>query len=123
IEAKEASEKVVPFDDGIRRVPVVVESPARLGAMVLCQQIARIGNIAGPLDYALLAKLHQEDLDILNLYADLAGGAIDAKQLADELTKKGLHTAPESTMRGRHPGPGSNLADNGSQTAETGPEL
>lgn len=122
IEAKERAEKVVPFNDGVRIIPTVVESPARLGAMVLCQQIAKLGVFAGPLDYDLLAKLHQDDLDILNLYADLVGGAIDSKELGKRLTEHGLATAPELTTRGRHSGPGGELANDGSQAAQEGPD-
>jgi phage FluMu protein gp41 len=106
IEAKEQAEKVVPFEQGGRVVPVVVESPARLGALMLCQQVASVGHLAGPLDYGLLATLHQDDLDILNLYADLAAGAISAKEMGDKLTEMGLQAAPEVTGRGRDLGPG-----------------
>lgn len=121
IEAKEQAEKVVAFNDGTRIVPAVVESPAKLGALMLCQQIVCIGPLAGPLDYDMFSKLHQEDLDILNLYADLADGAVSARELSESLTKLGLHASPEVTQRGRHPGPGSESENDGGQAAEEGP--
>lgn len=120
IEAKEQAEKVVPFNDGARVIPAVVESPAKLGALMLCKQVASIGPLAGPLDYDLFSKLHQEDLDILNIYADLAAGAISSRELADRLTELGLHASPEVTQRGRHDSPGGESQDDGGQAAEEG---
>lgn len=115
IEAKEAAEKVVPFELGGRLVPVVVESPARLGALILCRQVASIGHLAGPLDYSLFADLHQEDLDILNLYADLAAGALTSKQVADKLTEIGLKASPEVTLRGRDERPCGDAGSDGAK--------
>lgn len=105
IEAKERAEKVVPFDMHGKVVPVVVESPAKLGGLILCQQVVSIGHLAGPLDYDLFADLHEEDLEILHLYADLAGGALTSKQVAEKLAELAAHTAPEVTARGRDDSP------------------
>jgi phage FluMu protein gp41 len=115
IEAKESAEKVVPFEVGGRMVPVVVESPAKLGALILCQQVASIGHLAGPLDYGLFATLHQDDLDILNLYADLAAGAITSKQVSDKMAELAAQASPEVTQRGRDVGP---CGDTGSSGAK-----
>lgn len=101
MEAKEASEKVVITNVNGRMTPVCVESPARLGALMLCEQIKKIGMIAGPLDYSLFAKLHEEDLAILSLYADLADGAISATELSDKLTALAHSASPEVTQKGR----------------------
>jgi phage FluMu protein gp41 len=120
ITAKEQAEKVVPFEVGGRSVPVVVESPARLGALMLCQQVAKIGPITGPLDYDLFAGLHQDDLDILNLYADLAAGALTAKALSERLTELGLHASPEVTHRGRHDSPGGEPGTDGGKSDQEG---
>jgi phage FluMu protein gp41 len=109
IEAKEAAEKVVPFEMGGRMVPVVVESPAKLGALILCQQVAMIGPLVGPLDYELFATLHQDDLDIINLYADLAAGALTSKEVSDKLTELAAQASPEVTQRGRDLGPGGDV--------------
>ncbi|HET19830.1 MAG TPA: hypothetical protein ENO16_04405 [Chromatiales bacterium] len=120
MEAKEQAEKVVPFEHNGRSVPVVVESPAKLGALMLCQQVASIGPIAGPLEYGLFATLHQDDLDILNLYADLAAGALDAKALSEQLSELGLHASPEVTHRGRDDSPGGEPGDGGGAAAAKG---
>lgn len=120
IAAKEQAEKVVPFEVGGRTVPVVVESPARLGALMLCQQVAKIGPIAGPLDYELFARLHQEDLDIINLYADLAAGALTAKELSDKLTELGWQASPEVTQRGRDDSPGGEPGTDGGELDQKG---
>lgn len=107
--AKETAEKVVAFQVNGRTVPVVVESPARFGALLLCEQIKSIGKITGPLDVDYLSMLHHEDLDILNAHADLLAGAVTAQELADKLTEKGLTASPEVTQKGR--------SDNGSDRA------
>jgi phage FluMu protein gp41 len=113
ITAKEQSEKVVAMEVDGRRVPVVVESPAKLGALILCQQIAHIGPIAGPLDYELFATLHQDDLDILNLYADLAAGALTTKEVSDKMLDLAQKASPEVTQRGRDVSPGADTGDSG----------
>jgi phage FluMu protein gp41 len=115
IEAKEAAEKVVPFEMGGRMVPVVVESPAKLGALILCQQVAMIGPLAGPLDYELFATLHQEDLDIINLYADLAAGALTSKEVSDKLAELAAQASPEVTQRGRDLGSGGDVGGRGAE--------
>lgn len=122
IEAKEGAEKVVPFEMGGRMVPVVVESPAKLGALILCQQVASIGHLAGPLDYSLLADLHEEDLSILNLYADLAGGALTSKDVADKLAERAAQASPEVTQRGRDVGPCGDTGDRGAGSGAQGCE-
>lgn len=101
MEAKEASEKVMIANVNGRPTPVCVESPARLGALMLCQQIKRIGTIAGPLDLLLFEKLHEEDLTIINLYADLAAGAMTKDELSDRLAAMAERASPEVTQRGR----------------------
>jgi phage FluMu protein gp41 len=101
MEAKEASEKVVITNINGRMTPVCVESPARLGVLMLCQQIKKIGVIAGPLEPSMFALLHEEDLAILSLYADLADGAISATELSDKLTALAHSASPEVTQKGR----------------------
>ncbi len=101
IEAKEGAEKVEIVSVAGRPVPVVVESPARLGALILCQQIASLGPLVGPLELSLIYRLHQEDLDVLDAYADFVGGAITAKQLSEKLSVRGLTASPGVTQRGR----------------------
>lgn len=122
IEAKEGAEKVVPFEMGGRLVPVVVESPAKLGALILCQHVASIGHLVGPLDYSLLADLHEEDLQILNLYADLAGGAITSKEVSDKLAEMAAKASPEVTQRGRDLGPCGDTGDRGAGSGAQGSE-
>lgn len=101
LEAKEASEKVMIADVNGRPTPVCVESPARLGALMLCQQIKRIGILVGPLDLVLFNNLHEEDLTIINWYADLAAGAISKEELSNRLTDLANQAAPEVSQRGR----------------------
>lgn len=101
LEAKEASEKVMIANVNGRPTPVCVESPARLGALMLCQQIKRIGTIAGPLDLVQFNLLHEEDLAIINLYADLAAGAMTRDELSDRLEAMAQRASPEVTQRGR----------------------
>lgn len=120
IEAKEQAEKVVPFVLNGSTVPVVVESPAKLGALMLCQQVAKVGPITGPLDYALFATLHQDDLDILSMYADLVAGALTAKELGERLTRLGLTASPEVTQRGRADGAGGEPPGDGGEPGEEG---
>lgn len=123
IEAKELAEKVVPFEMGGRMVPVVVESPAKLGALILCRQVAMLGPIVGPLDYELFATLHQDDLDILNLYADLAAGAITTKEVSDKLAEHAAQASPEVTQRGRDAGPCGDTGDRGAGSGAQGCEV
>ena len=115
MQAKEASEKVHLVEVNGQMQPVVVESPARLGALMLCQQIESVGIIAGPLDYSLFEKLHEEDLQIINLYAEYVGSAITADQLAKGLAKLAQKASPEVTQRGRHSDAGENAGGDGSQ--------
>lgn len=105
MQAKEASEKVHLVEVNGQMQPVVVESPARLGALMLCQQVERVGKIPGPLDYSYFEKLQDEDLQILNLYADVLAGAITAKQLSDALDQMAMKASPEVTQRGRNNSP------------------
>ncbi len=120
IAAKEASEKVVPFDEGGRIVPMVVESPARLGGLMLCQQIASLGYLAGPLDFSLFEKLHEEDLFILNTYADLAAGALSAAQVEEKLAQRARQAVPEVSQRGRGVSSGTDAGADRIQAAEEG---
>ena len=101
LEAKEASEKVMIADVNGRPTPVCVESPARLGVLILCQQIESIGAISGPLDLTYFEDMHEEDLQILNIYADLAAGAINKEELSNRLTGLANQAAPEVSQRGR----------------------
>ncbi|MBN57785.1 MAG: hypothetical protein CMI04_08815 [Oceanospirillaceae bacterium] len=120
LDAKEAAEKVVAFAVNGRTVPVVVESPARFGALLLCEQIRSIGKITGPLDSDQLNMLHHEDLDILNAHADLLAGAISTKELADKLTEKGLTASPEVTQRGRSDSDSDRAAAHGNDADQKG---
>ncbi|PLX49115.1 MAG: hypothetical protein C0613_08310 [Desulfobulbaceae bacterium] len=113
IDAKEAAEKVVPFEMHGSMRPVVVESPAKLGALILCRQVASIGYLAGPLDYDLFGTLHEEDLDVLNLYADLAAGALTSKEVAKRLAERAAKASPEVTQRGRDDSPCGDAGDSG----------
>ena len=120
LEAKETAEKVVAFQVNGRTVPVVVESPARFGALLLCEQIKSIGKITGPLDGDYLNMLHHEDLDILNAHADLLAGAITVQELADKLTEKGLTASPEVTQKGRSDSGSDRTADHGNGADQKG---
>lgn len=118
--AKEAAERVVAFEVGGRTVPVIVESPARFGALLLCEQIKSIGDISGPLDLGHFNLLHQDDLDILNAHADLLAGAITSQELADKLTEKGLTASPEVTQRGRSDSDSDRAAAHGNDVDQKG---
>ena len=83
IEAQMESERVVNGPAG----PVLVSSPALSGVLMLCRQIKRLGNIAGPLELDLLKKLHEEDLLLLEVKATELGNA--AAQAAQEMQERG----------------------------------
>jgi phage FluMu protein gp41 len=94
IDAQEESEKLVyAMIDG-NLAPTLVTSPALVGTNVLRRQIVCIGDVLGPIDLALLKKLHIEDLELIQGKA----GELD-QALATRATR-------EVTTRGRDDGGG-----------------
>ncbi|MDZ7804340.1 phage tail assembly protein [Thiohalophilus sp.] len=65
--------------------PVLVSSPAVAGIAMLCRQVEKIGDINGPLETALLRKLHEEDFLLIQEKAtELSVAAYEAAQEIDE---------------------------------------
>lgn len=87
--AQEESEKLVYAMQGGRLAPVLVTSPAKMGAEVLRRQIVRIGNLQGPLELAMLHKLHPEDLAQIQATADELDGALEAEVASREVAQRG----------------------------------
>ncbi|MEE9357467.1 phage tail assembly protein [Candidatus Vondammii sp. HM_W22] len=89
IDAREASEKLVMTPDG----PGLVVSPTLLGAELLRRQIARIGNLQGPIDLVQLKRLHPEDLNRLQDKADELDEAVFAAAAMEGLSTRGRDDA------------------------------
>lgn len=83
LECCEESERAVMTPEG----PTMLASPTLMGALTLCRQIKRIGNIEGPLDLAMLKKLHPDDW--LLLQAEAAKLDVAAKAALEALTDRG----------------------------------
>ncbi len=92
IEAQEESEKLVYAADAAGNImPTLVTSPSLTGIHVLRRQIARLDDLHGPLDLALLKKLHIEDFDLIQAKAqelDAAGNQA-ARTASREVAQRG----------------------------------
>jgi phage FluMu protein gp41 len=77
IDACDAAEKLVPGENG----PMLVASPSRVDAELLCRQIVRLGSHKGPLTLAELRRLSGRDLALLQGAASaLDSGGMQAAQ-------------------------------------------
>lgn len=74
IDAQVASEKVVMTKEG----PVLVSSPALMGLEMLRRQIAKVGEINGPLSMTLIKSLTQQDFQRLSIATELRDIAMAA---------------------------------------------
>lgn len=73
IEAGEESERVVYSPSG---EPLMVQSSAVMGALIMCRQIKKLGTLEGPLELVFLKKLSEDDFALLQLKcAELASVA------------------------------------------------
>lgn len=91
IEAQEESEKLVYAVEanGDRIVPTLVASPTMVGVHVLRRQIVKIGNLSGPIELAMLKRLHPEDFGVLQARADELDAATSAEIASREVTQRG----------------------------------
>jgi len=71
IEAQEEAEKLM-ISQGL---PVLVPSPTRVGVGLLRRQLARIGDVQGPLALAEIKRLHPDDLQKLQNAAETLDSA------------------------------------------------
>lgn len=77
IDAYADAEKLVLTADGWQ----LVQSPVMVGVHALRRQIAKVGDIAGPLELSQIKMLHPEDFALLQAAATaLDGAAIAALQ-------------------------------------------
>lgn len=92
IDAQEESEKLVYAADAAGNVqPTLVTSPSLTGIHVLRRQIVKLDELHGPLDLALLKKLHIEDFEIIQAKAaeiEVASNA-SARTASQEVTQRG----------------------------------
>ncbi len=89
IDAQEESEKLVyAMVDG-NLAPTLVTSPSLVGTHVLRRQVVRLGDIHGPIDLAVLKKLHIEDLELLQAKAAELDSALAARAASREVTARG----------------------------------
>ena len=82
LDAQDAAEKLVQGAGG----PQLVASPTRLGVELLRRQIARIGDVAGPISLGEIRKLHPDDLELLQRAAaqlDAVAAAEAGRSLSD----------------------------------------
>ncbi|MCR9657266.1 phage tail assembly protein [Vibrio parahaemolyticus] len=70
IEAEEDAEKLVNAGTATAPNYVLVRSDIKASMAILCRQIARIGDIQGPMEQRDLKKLHPEDLFMIQQHAD-----------------------------------------------------
>ncbi|MEW6648148.1 MAG: hypothetical protein AB1450_13195 [Pseudomonadota bacterium] len=119
---KEAAEKVVGFELNGKVVPVIVESPARMGTLMLLRQIVRIGKFKGPFDLDILPLIHPVDMAILAAHIELLDGAAPAEAVSRAITEAAQDASPEVTQRGRDDRPGAAAGDAGSEAARPGPD-
>jgi phage FluMu protein gp41 len=89
IEAQDESEKLVYAADGGKLVPTLVASPTMVGVHVLRRQVARIGDMDGPLSLEQLKRLHPDDLNLLQAKADEMDGATEAEAASREVAQRG----------------------------------
>lgn len=91
IDAQEEAEKLVYAvdPDTARLVPSLVASPTMVGVHVLRRQIVAIGNLSGPIELAMLKRLHPEDLALLQAKADELDAAANAEIASREVTRRG----------------------------------
>lgn len=82
IEAGQAAERVVLGDDGAYHL---VQSPTMAGVEMLCRQVARIGDVPGPLTPPELFKLDGKDFLALQAGAEaLDQAVVNAMRQASE---------------------------------------
>ena len=84
VEAMEESEKLVMVPGPKGQEPQLVASPTLVGINTLRRQIVRIGTYKGPLSLSELKRLTPDDLNSLQLQAEL----LDAASVA-ELASRG----------------------------------
>jgi phage FluMu protein gp41 len=117
---KEAAEKVVGFEVRGKVVPVIVESPARMGTLMMLRQIVRIGKFRGPFDLDTLPLIHPVDMAIIAAHLDLLDGTASADEVSRAITEAAQDASPEVTQRGRDDRPGAAAGDAGSGVAAAG---
>lgn len=82
IEAQQESERLVMTPKG----PALVSSPALVGALTLCRQVKKIGDVE-IMELSMLSKLHEDDLEILQIEAAKLSQA--AEEAGKELSDRG----------------------------------
>ncbi len=84
-DAQSEAERVVNTPEG----PQLVASPSAVGIHTLRRQIARIGNVEGPLSLAEMRKLHPADLELLHEECSKLDQAVIAAIASREVAQRG----------------------------------
>ena len=79
------SERVVHTEEG----PQLVASPSAVGIHTLRRQIAKIGDVEGPLSLAEMRKLHPIDLELLHEECSKLEQAVITSIASREVTQRG----------------------------------
>lgn len=84
-DAQADAERVVNTEEG----PQLVASPSAVGIHTLRRQIAKIGNIEGPLSLGEMRKLHPVDLELLHEECSKLEQAVIASIASREVAQRG----------------------------------
>jgi len=84
-DAQADSERVVHTEEG----PQLVASPSAVGIHTLRRQIAKIGNVEGPLSLAEMRKLHPIDLELLHEECSKLEQAVITSIASREVAQRG----------------------------------
>jgi phage FluMu protein gp41 len=84
-DAQADAERVVQTEDG----PQLVSSPTSVGIHTLRRQIAKIGDIEGPLSMGEMRKLHPMDLELLHEECSKLEKAVFASIASREVAQRG----------------------------------
>lgn len=84
-DAQAEAERVVHTEEG----PQLVASPSAVGIHTLRRQIAKIGDVEGPLSLGEMRKLHPVDLELLQEECEKLEQAVIAAIASREVTRRG----------------------------------
>ncbi|MBV7262560.1 phage tail assembly protein [Photobacterium sp. WH24] len=91
IDARTAAEKVifVPDPETHTEKAITVVSEVNMGLELLRRQVARIGDIQGPLTMKQIHQLHLDDFQLLNLNAEKLDAAVEVAAKRGRLERPG----------------------------------
>ncbi len=95
IEAEEEAEKLVNAGTSTQPQYALVRSDIKASMAILRRQIARIGDIQGPISEYELKKLHPEDLFIIQKHADAmdkAAAQVSTQDVGQSVAARGKNS-------------------------------